>query len=374
VDLQIVLLVVLAVGAGWKSWVLAHASRDRLSRLLLIACFSLLALGQALSLPPVTHWVDVVTRPGVGKVSYNGSTMAGLLALLCFFHYAVQGAAAQHRIRKLRAERLVFVLSLGVMATLMVMTPPGLRSHTLQSPYITLPQIAWFYITGNMYFAYAYLSAGLSVWRYSAAADRQLSRVMRISLRVTAAGLTGLMTTSVDRALWVIARFNGSPPLEWLDALNWQIANVAFILMVIGLCLLAVVHAVEAARLWVIHRRQYRQLAPLWGALHQAYPELALDRARADRFLRRVIECRDGLTRLNPYIALVAQDSGVSHCSSAELASYVRSALVLKPQLDDAGHETGWSATEVVTLKLDDIDSDVRDLVALSNALNGRHP
>ena len=49
------------------------------------------------------------------------------------------------------------------MIILMVTTPPALRSHTLQSPYISRPEIAWFYISGDIYFVYAYPASVLCV-------------------------------------------------------------------------------------------------------------------------------------------------------------------------------------------------------------------
>lgn len=393
--LQIVLVVVLTAGAVWKGSDVARTSRGRLPRVLLAACLTLLATGQVLSLPPVTHLVDVVTTDGVGKIAYNASTMSGLFALLCFFSFATRGGVARTRRRRtLWFDAAAFSLSLVAMIALMVATPPGFRAHTLQSPELTLPVIAWFYIVGNVYFVYAYLSAGWCLWRYSAGRSRSteasespaptpasaadqgrpaeavaLSLAMRVSMRVAVAGLAGLTLTSIGRAIWVIIRFNHSSPLEWFNQANWKVGNAAFILMAVGLILLATVQAVEAARIWVLHLRQYRQLTTLWSTLREAYPAVVLKGARADWFTRRVIECLDGLSRLNRYIAVAADGRDVSRCSAPEMAGYVRAALVLRPQLDDA---------PVASLQgpeyepdLENLDAVVCELVALSTALKG---
>lgn len=375
--LQITLLVVLTVGAVWKSIHLVRAPHDRLLRFL-VACLSLLAAGHALSLPSVTRLVDAATTSGVAKVVYNGLVMTGLYALVCFFVYATRDGEATHP-RRIWIHRVLLVITLATMITLMIMTPAGLRGHSLTTPHIIRPEIAWFYIVGNIYFVYAYLSGGWWAWRYSAPASRYLS----LALRVTALGLVGLMITSIDRAIWVVLRFNHGPPLERLNAINWRISNGSFILLTIGICLLAVVQAVAAMRSWLLHRRLYRQLTPLWAALHQAYPELILHREPAGRrlepfrfnrthrnFYRRLIECRDGLVRLSPYIAVVAEGQDISHCSTSELARYIRAALALKPQQE--APNSGFSAVAVALPAANDINSDVRELVAVSNALSER--
>lgn len=375
--MQISLIVVLTVGAVWKSIHLVRAPHDRLLWFL-VACLSLLAAGHALSLPSVTRLVDAMTTSGVAKVVYNGLVMAGLYALVCFFTYATRGEDAT-RPRRIWIDCVLLSITLATMTTLMIMTPPGLRGHSLRTPHITRPEIAWFYIVGNIYFVYAYLSGGWRAWRYSAPASRYLS----LALRVTALGLAGLMITSIDRTILVVIRFNHGLPLERLNTINWQISNGSFILLVIGMCLLAVVQAVAAMRSWLLHRRLYRQLTPLWAALHQAYPELILDRELAGRWLetfrfdrthrgfyRRLIECRDGLVRLSPYIAVVAGGQDISRCSASELARYIRAALALKPQQE--APSGGLSAVFVAIPSASDINSDVRELIDVSNALSER--
>lgn len=375
--MQITLLIVLTVGAVWKSIHLARAPHDRLLRFL-VACLWLLAVGHALSLPSVTRLVDAATTAGVAKVVYNGLVMTGLYALVCFFTYATRGGDPT-RPRRIWIDWVLLTITLATMITLMIMTPPGLRGHRLTTPHIVRPEIAWFYIVGNIYFVYAYLSGGWWAWRYSVPASRYLS----LALRVTALGLAGLMITSIDRAIMVVIRFNHGPSLERFNAINWQISNGSFILLTIGMCLLAAVQGVGAMRSWLLHRRLYRQLTPLWAVLHQAYPELALHRKpagwrlepfRFERthrgFYRRLIECRDGLVRLSPYIAIVAEGQDISRCSASELARYIRAALALKPQQE--APDSGLSAVVVAIPAANDINSDVRELVAVSNALSER--
>jgi hypothetical protein len=90
-----------------------------------------------------------------------------------------------------------------------------------------------------------------------------------------------------------------------------------------GVCYPGTAMRLSVARIWNRHRRVYRQLAPLWTTLHEAFPQDALTRVPAPRwqdtlspwsvhrrFYRRVIECRDGLVRLSPYLAEPAGEAG----------------------------------------------------------------
>ena len=373
-NLQVSLQVVLAAGAVWKSVHLVRAPHDILLRYL-VACLSLLAAGHALSLPSLMHAVDAATTSGVAKVLYNGLVMTGLYALVCLFFYAGRSGEAAHP-RRLSIEKALLVITLATITTLVILTPAGLRAEGLSTPHITRPSIAWFYIVGNIYFVYAYSSAGWLALRYSTRASRYLS----LALRVTALGLAGLMITSINRAVWVVIRFNHGPPLGRLNAINWPISNGSFILLTIGMCLLAVVQTIATMRSRLLHRRLYRQLTPLWVALREAYPELILDRESGSQFFRsrrhnnihrvfyrRLIECRDGLVRLSPYVSVAAKGHDISHCSTAELARFIQVALRLK-----ALHEVPSSGLPAVAMAIpavNDINSDVRELVDISNAL-----
>ena len=124
-----------------------------------------------------------------------------------------------------------------------------------------------------------------------------------------------------------------------------------------------------AARIWWQHRRVYRQLAPLWTLLHQQFPEDALGRVPSGRwrdtlsvravhrrYYRRVIECRDGLLRVSPYLAVNGNGS---------LADRLRAGLRAHASGDPAPHQP----VPVAIPAADGIDADARELVTLARAL-----
>jgi hypothetical protein len=124
-----------------------------------------------------------------------------------------------------------------------------------------------------------------------------------------------------------------------------------------------------ALRIWWQHRRTYHRLSPLWTVLHDEFPEDALHRVPSQhplrdvlslrgvhrRYYRRVIECRDGLVRISPYLG--PDDSS--------LAERVRTGL----RAHASGSPAPARATPVAIPNSDGLDADVRELVALSEAL-----
>ncbi|MFI6686432.1 MAB_1171c family putative transporter [Streptomyces sp. NPDC050485] len=90
-----------------------------------------------------------------------------------------------------------------------------------------------------------------------------------------------------------------------------------------------------AAWPWLRHRwwtyRTYRALAPLWSALHGAFPDIALPRPRPHpgiRFVlyRRVIEIHDGLLLLRPRLnAPPRPDPDTAATAAARISAALRS-------------------------------------------------
>jgi hypothetical protein len=133
-----------------------------------------------------------------------------------------------------------------------------------------------------------------------------------------------------------------------------------------------------ALRIWWQHRRTYHHLEPLWTVLHQQFPEDTLDRVPSSRwpdtlslrgvhrrYYRRVIECRDGLVRISPYL----QTAGNGH--DAPLAEQLRNAL----QARASGIAAPTQAIPVAIPTTDDsLDADVHELITLSAALRQPQP
>ncbi len=373
---QLPLIVLLGVGVLWKGFDLARAPHDRVLRHLVAALLMLLG-GEVLSLPEVNGAVDAATAVGVGKVAFNGTYAAGLFALNLFFASSLRRTDPAYR-RHLRINAGLLAGVLIALTLAMTATPAAMRGHSLSTPHMAEPGIAAFYLIGNAYFVHGYLSCALWALRYGRGASRHL----RVGLRTMALGLAGLTITSVGRAVLVALRIGEPGSHEAFNTVNWSLSNWAMGIVLVGICYSACVQLVSRLRSIVHHRRMHEELAPLWTVLTTAYPELVLNRAPAgspwrrlrrtheQRFYRRLIECRDGLVRLSPYLTRVAPDADLTRGPADQLARHITEALALKPTTESP--HTELSAARIASPAGNDLGADARELIAISHALRER--
>jgi hypothetical protein len=156
--------------------------------------------------------------------------------------------------------------------------------------------------------------------------------------------------------------------IPWLlvQATVWLVFPSA-ILLVVGLSYPGVATRLAAARVWWQHLRTYHRLRPLWTKLHEAFPEDALSRTplgRWDtlsvrgvhrRYYRRVIECRDGLVRISPYVARL--NGPLPDRLTEALRAHARREPVPEEPMPLAIPDGG------------SLDEDARELVTLSESL-----
>lgn len=375
---QAPLTLMLIVGAIGKLIDLIRAPHDRVLRTL-VACLTLLASGQILSFPDVSLAVDAATALGVGKIAFNAVHLSGLGALLLVFLSSMPGPDAAYR-RQVRRHAALLAGVVTALVITMIATPPALRGHTLTTAHMAQPAIAAFYLLGNAYFVYAYLAPALWAVRYARLATRHLA----VGLRVMALGLFVLAVTSVNRVIWVCLRIDAPGSHQAFNTVNWSMNDWALGLVLIGLTYSAGRQLAAHVRSVVHHRRMYRELTPLWAALAAAYPELVLNveprgsrwrpfrfRRTHERFYRRLIECRDGLVRLSPYLARVAPEADLAGGPADQLARHISEALALKPATEDP--ETALTATRIASPSGNGLNAEARELAAISRAYAKGH-
>lgn len=371
------LIIALIVGTVWKAGALARAPHDRVLRILVV-CLVLLTAGELLSLPALSAPIDRSTTAGVGKVLYNGIYMSGLYALILVFHFAMRRPKAAYR-RQLRFNTSLLAGIILALVIAVIATPAALRGQSLTTSHMAKPAIASFYIIGNAYFFYAYLTAGLLTLRYTRIAQRHLA----LGLRIMMLGLLGLTITSVNRLVFVFLRIYVPGSHQALNTVNWSMTDWSEGIVLVGISYSGFVQLVKRSQSALHHRRMYHQLGPLWTILSGAYPELLLKRpptsSRWDflrlhrihqRFYRRLIECRDGLVRLSPYLVSVAPDADLASAPADQLAVHVIAALALKPAAE--GPNTELFAARIALPANNDLAADARELIALSHVLGER--
>jgi hypothetical protein len=179
----------------------------------------------------------------------------------------------------------------------------------------------------------------------------------------------------VLRAIYLLVAWPGGPLLPVLLDIGAVLVVIGSLSFLAGICYPGVRARAASFRRRRQHSRDYHQLHPLWTVLVGAYPNIelraapprALDLLRPRnvhrRYYRRVIEIRDGLVQLSPYLetdltVLAGDDPG---SAAAELAAAL--------SRHAAGAANDRRAHLVLPGGASDIEADVQPLLALSRAM-----
>jgi hypothetical protein len=357
---------ILPCATAWKLYQLAKAPRDKPLRAVTL-CLASAAIAYPFGVQDVATPVDAVIGTGVSKLIQNVLLFATVYWLMCFYLYSA--ADAERGRRRARWEIIPLVLSVAMITVATFVTPTAQRGAEYDTGDMHVPGIALFYFFGGLYLAYALAVALRWTVRYARVSHRPLVT----GLWIAAAGMAGMVLGSGVRSVFVVIRAFGplktSPIMLAADLLT----AAAIPTFVIGVIYPTLSTRIAALGVWWQHRRVVRQLSPLWTMLHEAYPEDELSRVPSGRwrdllrlrgvhrrYYRRVIECRDGLVRVSPYLA-----SAGDLDKPVYLASALREALHARA----AGAPVAGQAMPIAVPDGDGLDADVRQLVALSKAL-----
>ncbi|MGW5332225.1 MAB_1171c family putative transporter [Streptomyces bauhiniae] len=256
-------------------------------RRLVRLCVLGIALSQTLLTPAVIHLTHAA---GLGGVERLAGHLAMLLA--CWAGAQVLLHLRGHQAGA-RANVIWAITAGSVMTLLFALTPdlyprsPWVMEYCIAYAVALLPQLL--------------IIALLCLRERRAAPDRTL----RLGLSLIIAGTLAAACYMAGRtAVAVAARTSLDFSLGQGFALSKALPTAAHLLVLAGV-------TAPAAATWLRRLRRYRRLRPLWLALYQAEPAIALEppgllRAVADlptrlRLYRRVIEIRDGLLAVRPY-------------------------------------------------------------------------
>ncbi|SDK21831.1 hypothetical protein SAMN04487820_105291 [Actinopolyspora mzabensis] len=379
------------VMTGWFGYRLARSPRDR-GLWVIVVALVLLLLGEAFMITALRALTGGVVTAGMGKLIQNCALVLGFCAVMLFFLLSASGTRyasgrAEERPRvPLRGwwDGATAVVVCVVLSLSMAATPPRLQaasypaSGRLQDAALDRPEVVAFYAVALVYFTYSCSAAAVWAVRYG----RESSSRVRFGLRLAAAGMVLFGIASAGRGMYVALAGAGLVAPDALATGATSLIEVGAVLWISGLLAVGIAARWATLRVWLHHRRQYRALRPLWERMHQAFPEDALDHTRRapgrlwrDRFSaaqvhrafwRRAIECRDGLSKLSPWLRDVGCDP---EADPAEQADAVRRALELRA----AGHTPSSSAPLLVAAPdttAATVDTEVSQLVRLAQALD----
>jgi hypothetical protein len=371
--LSLTLGAVLSVALAWKLRQLVKAPDDKLLQAVFL-CLLCAALSFPLGLDSGARFIDGLVMEGTAKLLQNLCLLCAVYFLGCFFiHSAADRDAAR---RQARRETIPLGATALVITVAMAATPEPRRSHTYATADMEITGVAVFYLTAGLYLTYALVVALFWTVRYA----RLSSGPLVIGLWTVAVSLAAMVLASTLRELLTLVRwFGGEVPRPVIMGAK-LLLDLAIPLFVTGIVCPAILSRWASVRLWWYHRRMYRRLAPLWTVLHQAFPEDSLHRTHEAswrdalslravhrRYYRRVIECRDGLVRISPYLARLAAgtDRPAGTIAPEAAARHLREAL----RAYAAGESAPSQAVPVALPSGDGLHGDVRQLALLSDAL-----
>ncbi|MEV4649015.1 MAB_1171c family putative transporter [Saccharopolyspora sp. NPDC049357] len=311
-----------------------------------------------------------VEAGGLAKLIQNIVLAAKLGGIAAFFLLSTGGPDAR---RRARWEVLPFLAGTIGMTAAMFSTPAPLRDHSFTSADMQVPGIASFYLIAGAYFIYITAVGAGWAWAYARESDHRLG----LGLRVAAFGLACMFIASVLRAGFAVVRaFGGSVP-PGLNRIGMTLLIIAQPAVITGLILGAVLTVIARASVWWRQRRQWRQLRPLWAHLHAVFPDDALDHQHQltdsqerwavsqirRRWWRRVVEIRDGLVQLSPYLHAAGWDDALPPDNQAAI---LRTATEWRQQ--GATVERA-DTVPVAAPPRDDLAADLEQLLTLSRAL-----
>ncbi|WP_290058822.1 MAB_1171c family putative transporter [Amycolatopsis solani] len=356
VALLVVQGVILYPALLWKLYQLSRAPED-VARWMVTACLACFAASYPFGL--LAGDVNQPTPGAIVPLLFQHIFLCGLVyALVCFFLFSALPADRARRRAWWEAVPLgAVVLVMAVVALLMPGGPPE-----------TYPRagVSVFYLAADLYLTYGIASACFLARRYARGAAPRLARGLLVASVGFAFGAVGGATlVAVVLVHWAGAAI----PALLVQATVFLVFPSA-ILLVVGLSYPGVATRLAATRVWWRHLRTYHRLGPLWTRLHEAFPEDALSRTAPSpwrdalsvfgvhrRYYRRVIECRDGLVRISPYLAQLPPGGSLASRLAEALRAHARRDPVPDEGMPVAVPEGGG------------LDDDARELVALSESL-----
>lgn len=359
-----------AAAAVWKGTQLIRVPSDRGLRVITVCVllvFLALTAQLGASLPGLAEWF-----PAQSPKLIQNTLLTLFFALLLVLLHSM--STPETAVRRGYREIGLAVATSGLLAWVFAATPIEFRGVSYEEALTSSNSGAvTFYALGNAYMAYATARGSVLAW---SAAAHTLSRA-RIGLRVAAVGLViCCLGTHVPRVLATVSHLLGEVALiPGTAAWTTPVLAIGISTFFLGIGYPGTRSAVIKTRLWLLARHRYRQLRPLWSALHEAFPDIALfppvSPAREAlqvnsmrlRYYRRYVEIRDGLVRLSSYADASA--------TSAELPPVEQAAQVTTALNRYAAGTTPTGPAGIIAPPRTDTerDADVTALLALSRSM-----
>jgi hypothetical protein len=328
---------VLDVGPALLPWAavlyklpsLVRAPRD-VGRRSLWLTLLFLALAATALVPPVYVGIDhLLVHPNIARLLSNSLTLLTCWTVLNFLAH-LSGTSPWGR--EIRWTALLLSAALLVMAALFLTAPVYPEALDFPERYAAAPHVLEYRLVYLFYVAITDATMTRLCWRYARVASH-IS--LRLGLKVVAAGgVTGLLYVVNDGYYQMASRLSLVYPFSDPVTIHQLLVVILVGLAVIGATMPAWGPQVGIPRLyhWVQCYGALWRLYPLWRDLVRSCPDIALDQPPsrlADifnlrdvdfRLHRRVVEIRDGILALRPYVNPAVNDVAARLCREADLS------------------------------------------------------
>ncbi|MGW0392196.1 MAB_1171c family putative transporter [Streptomyces sp. NPDC003042] len=217
--------------------------------------------------------------------------------------------------RMARRRVLLFGAALCVLVTVSLAVGPATKSETATSTILLSIQDGRYALYMSFYLLICavgqFETVRLSL-RFTKLANRQW---LKVGMRTVTVGASLILVYCVTRGIQIAGtrlHYDGAA----LDPVQWTSGSIGALLQITGWTIPSWGIHVTRARGWIRSYRSYLRLRPLWWALYQASPDIALDPPRSwprdlvpprdphYRLYRRVIEIRDAQLMLRASLSL----------------------------------------------------------------------
>lgn len=308
--INFIVWIALGIVTVWRLVPLVRGTGRSPGRIVVFVLFLTAFLSNTFAQPPVLSALNAIS-PGLARVLVN-------LALIAMFFTFIYFFSAQLPRRELFI-RTWFQGLLGFLGGVAMITC-WLFSANIPN-YRDLPDsgpasVFLFYILGSVYLGYACAMVAWLGFRTAALPDVTQPWAFRTCAIGTTMALVG---GPVVRTTSIVLRWSTGAAVtvpDWIEVVGGTLNNVGVLGFVVGLCTIGARTVIAKIRVNLRLLRDYRRLRPLWDALHDAFPAIGFQPVggllgRIDirpqnigyRYRRCIIECRDGLWRLSPYVA-----------------------------------------------------------------------
>lgn len=355
--------IALALFAFALCWRIGRLRREAagLQPMAMAVAISATTLAFVVSSSRVRQWLNDDFFPGADRLSIYCLLAIGVAALVVVFFY---GATEEQRQRRAGVEAIPLVVTLIGLNVAMLATPVPVRTEHMADRTVHHVGYALFFMIADCYVAYAMAACVASTGRYL----RHAEGYLRHSLVILSSGLGFLGVAALIQALYVVTAGLHVAHLDVLLNVAAVLAVLGAVLFLAGVCYPLVRARVMSFRHDRRHRSQYRELEPLWALTTSALPGVVLpsppqstfDGSIIWLFQRRVVEIRDALVQLSPYLPDDFGELG-SAAQATALGDAVQTYV-------DLGGSAG-AVRQVLAGAGDDLDNDAAPLLRISREL-----